>query len=370
MDRKLIDKLLKRNQEGTKRSLSFFEDGIDFYSNDYLGLARQSILTNNKNYFGSTGSRLISGNSKEAINCEEFLAKFYKVEKALVFNSGYDANLGFFGAIPQRGDTVIYDEHIHASARDGIRLSFADSFSFQHNSLTDLERKIRRSKGTVYVAIESLYSMGGDFSPLKEIATICAENGVYLVVDEAHACGVFGEDGRGLVDKLNLTEHVFARIVTFGKAYGFHGACVLGQTLLIEYLVNFARSFIYTTALPSSDYNQIQESVLFAKEESLRKQLQDNISQFVTQLNTIQLSSEGISPIQMIRIGSVEKCKTIAEKLLNSGINVKPIFSPTVAAGNESIRICIHSFNTKEEIDQLCSILLEQLLIKDEIKFI
>ncbi len=357
MDRKLIDKLSKRNQEGTKRSLSFFEDGIDFYSNDYLGLTRQSTLSNTSTSFGSTGSRLISGNSKEALVCEEYLADFFKVEKALVFNSGYDANLGFFGAVPQRGDTVIYDEHIHASVRDGIRLSFADSFSFEHNSLSDIERLIGRSRGTVYVAIESLYSMGGDFSPLKDIAKICSENGAYLVVDEAHACGVFGEEGRGLVDRLNIVDQVFARIVTFGKAYGFHGACVLGQAKLIEFLVNFSRSFIYTTALPPKDYTQIKNNVEFTKDENLRRHLQDNIYDFVNQLKIKGLISERISPIQMIQIGSVEKCKSIAENLFKSGINVKPIYSPTVRVGNESIRICIHSFNTKEEIENLCSIL-------------
>jgi len=361
MDKKLIDKLSRREQEGTKRSLSFFDGGIDFYSNDYLGLAQQDVLTPVIKSQGSTGSRLISGNSQEAQSCEEFLASFFKVEKALVFNSGYDANLGFFGAIPQRGDTVIYDEHIHASVRDGIRLSFADSFSFEHNSLDDLERLLSRAKGTVYVAIESLYSMGGDCAPLKEMAKTCNDNNAYLVVDEAHACGVFGIEGRGLVDKLNLTENVFARIVTFGKAYGFHGACVLGQTELIEFLVNFSRSFIYTTALPSADYKQIKANIEFAKNDDLRNLLQDNIHYFLSQLKKVKLTSDPISPIQMIQIGSVEKCSSIAKKLLNNGINVKPIFSPTVKVGNESIRICIHSFNTAEELDKLCSHLNEQL---------
>lgn len=360
MDKKLIDKLSKRKLEGTKRSLSFFQGGIDFYSNDYLGLARQLTLSKTSNSFGSTGSRLISGNSKEALNCEEYLADFFKVEKALVFNSGYDANLGFFGAVPQRGDTVIYDEHIHASVRDGIRLSFADSFSFEHNSLSDLERLIGRSRGTVYVAIESLYSMGGDFSPLKEIAKICSENGAYLVVDEAHACGVFGEEGRGLVDSLNIVDQVFARIVTFGKAFGYHGACVIGQAVLIEFLVNFARSFIYTTALPPKDYNRIKENVELVKDENLRRILQDNIYDFVNQLKIKGLISERNSPIQMIQIGSVEKCQSIAQNLIENEIKVKAIYSPTVSVGNESIRICIHSFNTREEIKKLCSILNNQ----------
>lgn len=363
MDKRLIDKLVKRELEGTKRSLSFFADGIDFYSNDYLGLARQSNTLFHNNSTGSTGSRLISGNSAEAIICEEYLAKFFKVEKSIVFNSGYDANVGLFSSVPQRGDTVIYDEDIHASVRDGIRMSLADSFSFKHNSIEDLKKKINNSKGSIYIAIESLYSMGGDIAPMKEIAVLCIENGAYLIVDEAHACGIFGHSGRGLIDELGLTDCIFARIVTFGKAYGFHGACVLGENKLIEFLMNFARSFIYTTALPPADYKHICANLEFAKNDNLRKLLQDNIHYFLSQLKKVKLTSDSISPIQMIQIGSVEKCSSIAKNLLDNGINVKPIFSPTVKIGNESIRICIHSFNTAEELDKLCSHLNEQLSV-------
>jgi len=363
MDKKLIDKLSKRNQEGTKRSLSFFEGGIDFYSNDYLGFARRNDFITGKATIGSTGSRLISGNTIEANKCEEFLAKFFEVEKALVFNSGYDANIGFFSALPQRGDTVIYDEEIHASARDGIRLSLADSFSFKHNSIEDLEKKIKRAKGSVYVAIESLYSMGGDIAPMIEIAKICSEYKAFLVVDEAHACGVFGKKGRGLIDELNLTQYVFARIVTFGKAYGFHGACVLGQNELIEFLINFARSFIYTTALPPTDYERISAVVTFSENDKERLKLNENIRYFRSQLKSNLSSSDQRSPIQMIQICSIERCKTIAENLLNIGLNVKPIFSPTVFSGNESIRICIHNFNNNDEIDKLCLILNKGLNI-------
>jgi 8-amino-7-oxononanoate synthase len=190
MDAKLLDKLKARKQEGTLRSLSCLDGMIDFYSNDYLGLSKQTHLLNHS-IAGSTGSRLISGNSVEAERCETFLADYFGVESSLVFNSGYDANLGFFGSVPQKGDTIIYDQFIHASVRDGIRLSNAKAYSFEHNSIEDLENKIQRAEGTVYVAVESLYSMDGDISPLERIAEICVKYGVYLIVDEAHAAGVF-----------------------------------------------------------------------------------------------------------------------------------------------------------------------------------
>jgi 8-amino-7-oxononanoate synthase len=168
MDAKLIHKLNERINEGTLRSLSCFDGMMDFFSNDYLGLARQS--RNSKvEHTGSTGSRLISGTSKETLECESFLAQHFGAESALVFNSGYDANLGFFGSVPQKGDTIIYDQLIHASVRDGIRLSPAKALSFSHNSLEDLEKKLRLAEGTIYVAVESLYSMDGDLAPLHKI---------------------------------------------------------------------------------------------------------------------------------------------------------------------------------------------------------
>ncbi len=194
------DKLKKREEEGTMRSLFRLENKLDFYSNDYLGMSSLDIRSEAKG--GSTGSRLISGNSKEAAECESFLADWFKTESALVFNSGYDANLGFFSSIPQKGDWVLYDEKIHASVRDGIRLSFANSFSFIHNDVTDLQKKIQKAEGAVFVVVESLYSMDGDFAPLGEIAAIGKLTNAKLVVDEAHACGVFGEHGRGIVDCL------------------------------------------------------------------------------------------------------------------------------------------------------------------------
>lgn len=356
MDSKLLDKLNKRKKEGTLRSLSSFDGLIDFYSNDYLGLSKIKTLESS-NQFGSTGSRLISGNSREANNCERFLAEFFSVEAALVFNSGYNANLGFFSAVPQRGDTILYDEKIHASIREGISLSLANSFSFKHNSLNDLKGKIKRAKNSIYIVIESLYSMDGDKAPLIEMVNLSEENGAYLIVDEAHACGVFGENGKGLVCDLGLNNRIFARIITFGKAYGAHGASVLGSQKLIEFLINFSRSFIYTTALPPNEYSRIQQIVQLKELEARRLKLYENIVLFRNLLKIKTLHSDANSPIQMIEINHIEQLNKTVLLLQNSNFAVKPIFSPSVKKGEEGIRICIHSFNSAIEIENICRIL-------------
>jgi len=179
MNQKLLDKLNKREKEGTLRSLSCFEGYIDFFSNDYLGLSKVDTITRGEkasfSSFGATGSRLISGTSRITLEAEKSLALFFNSEKALHFNSGFDANIGFFSSVPQRGDTILYDEFIHASVRDGIRLSFAKSQSFSHNNAEGLEQLLIKTEGTVYVVIEALYSMDGDLSPLRRISDLCEQ---------------------------------------------------------------------------------------------------------------------------------------------------------------------------------------------------
>lgn len=354
MDSKLEDKLTKRKEEGTIRSLSHSDGASDFHSNDYLGFSKINSIEIASSENGGTGSRLISGNSPEAVHCEKSLARFFNAESALVLNSGYSANLAVFSALPQRGDTIIYDENIHASVRDGIRLSLANSFAFKHNSTEDLLRKIKHARGSIYIAVESLYSMDGDFAPLEEIVAISNENNAYLIVDEAHACGVFGESGKGIVDLLGLNEFVFAKVVTFGKAYGAHGACVLGAEKMIDFLVNFARPFIYTTAMPPKDYARIEQMVFWNGLIAQQKLLQQNCVFFRVELKTKNLISATNSPIQMLRIGDVNTLKKMSDQLANEKIMVKPIFSPTVKRGDESLRICIHSFNSFAEIEKLC----------------
>ena len=352
MDGKLHKKIEDRIEKGTLRSLSSFEGMTDFFSNDYLGLSSEK-LNSVDGSFGATGSRLISGTSLGMIEVEDSIAAFFKSESSLMFNSGYDANLGFFSSVPQRGDTILYDELIHASVRDGIRLSLANGVSFKHNDVEDLKSKMERSKGAVYIAIESLYSMDGDIAPLTEIATLAKENGAYLMVDEAHACGVFGESGRGLVSELGFDDLVFAKLVTFGKGYGSHGACILGSYQLIQYLVNFARSFIYTTALPTSVFVRNLSVLISELVAERQKELHENIAYFRANYSSSKLISDLKSPIQIVEVGSVDATRRIAEKLQELKIAIKPIYSPTVAEGKERLRICIHSFNTSKEIDDL-----------------
>jgi 8-amino-7-oxononanoate synthase len=355
MDAKLLDKLNKRKKEGTFRALTLENSSIDFFSNDYLGLAREySHEKSLVELIGATGSRLLSGNSLEADNCERFLANHFNVESSLVFNSGYSANLALLSSIPQRGDTILFDEFVHASIRDGIRLSFAKAISFNHNDLNDLEAKLKLATGSVYVVVESLYSMNGDISPLKEIEKKCSSNNAFLIVDEAHSVGVFGKEGQGLVQELKLESMVFARVITFGKAYGFHGAAIVGSKDLVEFLINFARPFIYTTALPPRDYktiNNLVNSTLISKNQVV---LLDNITYFRKGLSdTNRYPSDLKSPIQIIQTNTIEKTIELAGNLKKNGIFTKPIFSPTVPIGKECIRICLHSFNTHSEIEIL-----------------
>ena len=355
MDAKLHKKLSERQEKGTLRSLSSFEGAVDFYSNDYLGWAQEKQTF--EGVSGATGSRLISGNSELCERVEAEFATFFGNSAALMFNSGYDANLGIFSSIPQKGDIVLYDEHIHASARDGLRLSLATSYSFRHNDPKHLRERLDSFNGqTVYVAVESLYSMNGDFAPLKEIFELTEKYGAYLIVDEAHSGGVFGPWGTGCVRELGIAP--FINLITFGKAYGSHGACVLCSTETKQYLINFARSFIYTTALPPFVFRHNSRVITDQSNETRREQLKTNIAYFRKLALGLTLVSDEASPIQIIRVGSVDKTKELAAALQKSGIAVKPIFSPTVPPGEECLRICIHSFNSSAEIDSLVRVII------------
>jgi len=359
------DKLEQRKDENSFRELKFNNNLVDFCSNDYLGLASEQeihVLDNIKQ-FGSTGSRLISGNFKQTVDIEEYLAIFYKAESGLIFNSGYTANVGLFSCIAQRSDTIIYDELIHASIRDGIKLSNANYFSFKHNDLSALTDKIKKAKGNVFIAVESIYSMDGDEAPLQNIVAICKEFDAALIVDEAHSCGIFGEKGEGLVVEHGLENDVFARVVTFGKTFGCHGAVVLGNKLLRDYLINYSRSFIYTTALPITAVLTIKSSHQFLlKNIDKIERLIGLISYFKKSIVNNQLSIiNSNSPIQCIVVPGNDKVRELALSIQNKGLDVRPILAPTVPKGEERLRICLHSFNTEQQIEKLIKLIGERL---------
>jgi len=362
------ERLQQRAADGLLRKLPQQQDLADFCSNDYLGFSRSPALkakvfqaqqAHQDSPLGATGSRLLTGNSAFAENLEAEIAAAHQVEAALLFNSGYTANLALFSSLPQKGDTIIIDELIHGSVIDGCRLSFANRIKFKHNDLQSLEDKIKRAKGRCYVAIESVYSMDGDLAPLKEMTALCKNYGALLIVDEAHAFGVFG---KGLVHLAGLTNDVFAVLITFGKALGAHGAAVLGSHLLRSYLVNFARPFIYSTAMPFSNLLQLQTASRFLQENaSLQEDLQRKILFFQQCLFAGSAIKIRQSPIQAIILPGNEKVKRLSRELADQGIAVYPILSPTVPKGQERLRICIHTFNTDQDIEKLCFLLLKDI---------
>ena len=369
----LFEKLEVRKQNNALRQLSQKQEKIDFVSNDYLGFSKsekifqethQYLIDHNYTQNGATGSRLISGNHPLYSIAENYIAHFHQSESALVFNSGYDANVGFFSSVPQKGDLILYDELIHASIRDGIQLSNAKSYKFQHNDFEDLERlilKFNATSSTIYVATESVFSMDGDTPNLEELISLTEKYNCYLVIDEAHALGVFGEKGEGHVQEMGLQGKVFARIMTFGKGLGCHGAVVLGSNELKNYLVNFSRSFIYTTGLsPHSVATILVAYQHLEKEKNTLLQLRENINFFNQEKQMMGLRPLFVrskSAIQCAIIPGNEKVKNIASQLQENGFDVKAILSPTVPEGQERLRICLHSYNSKEEISSLLRLL-------------
>ncbi|MFV8365711.1 aminotransferase class I/II-fold pyridoxal phosphate-dependent enzyme [Flavobacterium sp. XS1P27] len=367
----LSAKLEIRKQNNALRKLPLSSKKIDFSSNDYLGFSQseiifkethQYLITNNIIQNGATGSRLLSGNHKLYQETEDFLANFHKSESALIFNSGYDANVGFFSAVPQKNDLILYDELCHASIRDGIQLSNAKAYKFNHNDFEDLEKLILRNPNTnIYIVTESVFSMDGDCPNLEELVQLSDKHHCYLVVDEAHALGVFGTEGEGFVQMLGLQNHVFARIMTFGKGLGCHGAAILSSIELRDYLVNFARSFIYTTGLSPHSVATILIAYQHLKKDSTSiLKLRENIVFFNQEKNMLGLKPLFVrskSAIQSAIIPGNEKVKAIANLLQEKGFDVKAILSPTVPEGQERLRFCLHSYNSTEEISEVLRLL-------------
>jgi 8-amino-7-oxononanoate synthase len=251
----------------------------------------------------------------------------------------------------------LYDYLSHASIRDGIRLSLAQSFSFQHNDPDDLESKLKKSTGNIFVVTESVFSMDGDLCPLQELVILCEKYNAQLIIDEAHATGVVGEKGEGLVQMLNLQTKIFARIHTFGKAVGVHGAVVLGSTILRDYLINFSRSFVYSTALPEQAVAHIRASYeLFPSLIQERMHLRRLIDKFKNSTSAFQhLTSD--TPIQGVLIPGNDQVKRVADYLHKNNLDVRPILYPTVPQAKERLRIVLHSFNAENEMELLLNCL-------------
>ncbi|MGB1206493.1 MAG: aminotransferase class I/II-fold pyridoxal phosphate-dependent enzyme [Chitinophagales bacterium] len=358
--------LAKKKENSAFRTLKTVVNQIDFCSNDYLGFAHAPVLKKRidddilKNkQVGATGSRLLTGNNELIEAVEQQIANFHNTEAALIFNSGYAANVGIFPTLARKNDYILFDELSHASTRDGIKLSKAQNFDFRHNSIIDLEYYLKQIKpnlkGNIYIAIESLYSMNGDFAPLKGIVEIAEKYDANLIVDEAHATGVIGKNGGGLVAHLGLENRILARIHTFGKALGQEGAVIVGSQILRDYLINFCRPFIFSTAPTIHKIVAIKQAyLLLEKSQEQITQLHKNIAFFRQKMQSFPYLKQHLldshSPIQGIVISGNENVRQAAAKMQMAGFDVRPIIAPTVAKGSERIRICLHSFNTKKQI--------------------
>jgi 8-amino-7-oxononanoate synthase len=357
------EQLNRRKADSSLRELKHGAEMLDFCSNDYLSFSRSAELRalfeqevkNHPVYrLGASGSRLLAGNDTFTEDLESEIADFHVAEAALLYNSGYDANVGVFSCLPQRGDTIICDEYIHASIIDGVRLSHATRFVFKHNDLESLEEKLKVSKGKIFIAVESVYSMDGDEAPLEDICDLAEKFGAAVIVDEAHAVGVFGPHGRGISHELGLNSRVFARVVTFGKALGVHGAAILGSAALRTYLINFSRSFIYSTAAPFLSHMAIKVAYGYLKAKNHQADLYQRIQHFRSGLKPGCGLIPSRSAIQALVIPGNVEARKMASYLQSADFDVRAILSPTVAAGSERLRICIHQHNSLKDITGLC----------------
>jgi 8-amino-7-oxononanoate synthase len=366
----LRKRLDARAADGSLRALRQLTDGIDFSSNDYLGLAQHPglkerilhKLLETEEKIGATGSRLLTGNSSRTEQLEARLAQFHHAESGLLFQSGYAANIGLLASIPQEGDTVLYDQFVHASLRDGIRLSRAQARPFKHNDLSDLEKVLKTASGNVFIVVESVYSMDGDLCPLQDLVRLAKANGAHIILDEAHSTGIFGPNGEGLAVAENIENQIFARLHTFGKAMGCHGAVVVGSQLLREYLINFARPFVFSTGMALTEIMAIEAAYeLLAESSDARQQLWDIIhffnKIFATPNGQWQLNP---SPVQSLVVPGNVAVVAVGAHLRQHGINALPIRYPSVPKGGERLRFCLHAYNRPHEVAALHNLLDRQ----------
>jgi 8-amino-7-oxononanoate synthase len=369
LTQKLTSLLKELSAHSAVRTLSNVNGLVDFCSNDYLGLAQNRETASSLNTFredlGATGSRLVSGNKPVFEAFERYLSNFHCGEAALIFNSAYMANIGLLSALVGREDTIIYDEYSHASIRDGIKLSCARSARFKHNDICDLREKLKTTRGQIVVVVESLYSMDGDFCPLVDVVTETVKAGGAVIVDEAHSTGLYGLEGAGYTAELGLSNDVFARVHGWGKAVGRHGGCVVGSRVLCDWLINKARPFIYSTAPAPRHIQEVWSAYEVVKTANNdRSLLQDKIIKMAQTLNAIAKGNVigGTSPIFGVRLCGNDEVQKTASWLQDKGFGVVGIRSPTVPQGQERIRICVHSYNTTEEIDALGHAIQEKAL--------
>ena len=361
---------VRRQITGPQRP-SLVSDGralLSFCSNDYLGLASHPELTRaaseslSLNGLGGAASHLICGHHDAHHFLEERLAQFTRRSSALFFSTGYMANMGVISALAGRGDTIFSDRLNHASIIDGCILSRARVWRYPHGDVDALEAMLKDTEGHKVVVTDGVFSMDGDVAPLKDLARLCRQNDALLIVDDAHGIGVLGPEGRGSLVELGLTEaDVPVLIGTLGKAVGTSGAFVAGPKLLMDYLVQKARTYIYTTAMPPAVASATCASLdLIEREQNRRDHLETLIARFRAEASALGyqlMPSE--TPIQPIMVGDNWAALSLSRALEERGLLVTAIRPPTVPDGEARLRVTFSAAHTEDDLQRLLDALAE-----------
>jgi 8-amino-7-oxononanoate synthase len=356
---------------GLRRKLQA-PSGIDLSSNDYLGLASHSRLTQRmaeavlESGCGSTGSRLLRGDRPAFTSIEKRFADFKNAEASLYFGSGYMANIGVLATLIERHDLVFSDAQNHASIVDGIRLSRARRIKFRHVDIDDLARKLRAVPAGAkevqkFLVTESLFSMDGDFAPLSDYAQLCHETGTVLIVDEAHAVGIYGATGRGWIEHTGTGGAVFLSVDTAGKALGVSGAFVSGPSWAVDYLIQRARPFMFSTAPPPALAAALDASLSVIEQEPERRHRLLELSSSLRSILSDQRVDIARSQSQIIPIlfGENERATAVAEELQRAGFDVRAIRPPAVPPGTSRLRISVNALLDAATVERFASTLLK-----------
>ena len=346
-----------------RRSL-MLPQGIDFTSNDYLGLnSSETFLQGisdawNEYEPGATASRLLRGHHESHHNVERELAIFCNVESTLLFTSGFALNAGLYAAITTADDAIFSDQYNHASIIDGLRLSKATKHIYPHQRLDLLEAMLeKRPPGQrAFVVVESLYSMDGDITDLRRLADVCERQQALLIIDEAHATGLFGAKGAGLIEEHGIREQTLLSIHTAGKALATQGAWVASSTIMIEHLVNHCRSFIYSTGMSPAMSAGLNFALRFAQQHpDLRHAAKDNAAFFRSCANQLELPVPAASsgPIVPVMIGDDQHALVVAARLQAQGFDIRAIRPPTVPPGTARLRVVIHASHQRDTMRTL-----------------
>jgi 8-amino-7-oxononanoate synthase len=336
-------------------------NALNLSSNDYLGLAMTLKLDAAESAsWGATASRLVAGDDPVFAELEASMAELEGAEACCFFSSGYMANIGVIPALVGRDDVVLSDRLNHACIIDGIAISRARHVRFQHCDMAHLEALLKRhGDKRCLIVSESIFSMDGDIAPLADLANLAERYGAMLMIDEAHSGGVFGEGGAGLVSALGLNDRVHVRMGTFSKAYGCYGAYVAGSRSLIDWLINRARSLIYTTGLPPRLVRVVQQAVKRAREEQWRRDaLHGHADWFRGALSNLGMDiGNSASQIVPWLIGSDAETMAIADRLRESGIAAVAIRPPTVPEGTARIRFSLMATHERADLERVVAVL-------------